>query len=490
MRRAAAALLAFFLFALGACTQQPEASPSIETEEQAEKPTLVYYTIGTPDPDLSDVNQQLSSLVEERIGAKISYRKIGWSEYESSLNLLIESGQDFDVMYAPNYAQYAKRNALLEISSFLQQGAIGHEMYETIDPTFWEGVTISGKIYGVPTNKELAVVEQWMYAKELIDKYGVDITAYHTLESLEPLFEMISREEPEYQVMRLDKESNNFFQLYGYEYISNKRLPLMVKSLAESPQIVNPFGTEEGKQILQTLRQYYLLGYINEDAGLIPSSSLSPNKKVFFSTGSGGPYSAPIWSRQRKYPVVAEMVTDPIVTTESTQAGVMGISVNTNDPEACVKFLSLINTDAQVRNLLAYGIEDKHYSLDDNGQVVISDTEGYTGVQYTQGNWFILKTLGGTEPEPLDKWEKYQAYNSVAIKSNILGFIPDLSALEAQRNAVAQVWDIYYPALMTGSVDVEEYLPVFNRLLEEAGLGIIQEALQVQLDNWLSAKNK
>lgn len=490
MPRITAACLALCLFALAACGTKPETAETAEAVPQAQRPTLVYYTIGTPDRDLSYVNQQLNALVEDEINATIDYRKIGWGEYEGSLNMLIESGQDFDIMFALNYAQYAKRNVLLDLSPYFVQGAIGRGMYETIDATFWEGVTLSGKIYGVPTNKELAVVEQWMYAKELIDKYNIDITRYHTLASLEPLFEMIAGQEPEYQIMRMDKESNNLFQPYGYEYISTRRLPLMVKSLAQSPEIVNPFETEVGKQILQTLRQYYLQGYINEDAGLIPSASLSPNKKVFFSMGSGGPYSAPIWSMQRKYPVVAEMVTNPVVTTESTQAGVMSVNVNTKYPQACVAFLSLINTDPKVRNLLAYGVEGVHYSLDDNNQVVISDTEGYTGVQYTQGNWFILHTLGGAEPEPLDKWEKYKEYNSAAVKSNILGFIPDFSDLEVQKKAVAEVWDIYYPALMTGSVDVEEYLPKFNRLLHDAGLDEIKKRLQSQLEDWLSVKNK
>lgn len=488
MRKIIAVLLSVFLIGISACAEVPEESSASDALAR-ERPTLVYYTIGAPDRDLAEVNQKLNALVADKIGANVDYRKIGWSEYESRMNLLLESGQDFDIAYALNYAQYAMRNMWLALSPYLREGTVGWEMYQAIDPVFWEGVTISGEIYGVPTNKELAVVEQLMYPKALVEKYDIEITQYHTLESLEPLFARIAEEEPEYLVMQLDKESRNFFQMYGYEYISSKKLLLMVKSLAETPEIVNPFETEEGVNILHTLRKYYLKGYINEDAGLMPSASLSPNQKVFCAVASGGPYSAPVWSRQRKYPIVAEMVADPIVTTESTQAGVMSVNVNTKYPEECLKFLTLINTDPQVRNLLAYGIEGMHYSLDANGQVVVSDTEGYSGVQYTQGNWFILKTLGGEYPEPLDKWAQYAEYNQTAQKSNILGFVPDFTGLEAQKNAVAAVWDMYYPALMTGSVDVETYLPAFLQALDSAGLNEIQEALQCQLDNWFAEKN-
>ncbi|MCL2747676.1 MAG: ABC transporter substrate-binding protein [Oscillospiraceae bacterium] len=449
-----------------------------------EMPMLIYYTIGAPDADLEGVNRVLNELLAEKIGVTVDYRKIAWGEYQDRLNRLIDSGQVFDIAFAMNYAQHANRGAWLRLDDYLAPGGIGHGMYKVVDATFWEGARVGDGIYGVPTNKELAVVDQWMYPKALIDEYGIDINRYTTLESLEPLFAMIAAQEPDYLVMELDSRTNNFFSLYGFEYVYDISLPLVVRSLSDKPLMINPFVTAEGREILDTLRRYYLAGYINEDAAFVPSTNLVPGKKVFFRMASGGPHSAPIWTAQRQYPVEAAMVGQPIVTTESTQGAVMSISANTRYPEECVAFLNCLNTDPEVRNLLNYGIEGLHYELDENDQAVVPEEVGYAGVQYTQGNWFILHTRGGENPEPLDKWEQYRAYNASAVKSNILGFVPDLSEYGAQLDRVAQVCGTYYPALMTGSVDVDEFLPEFLNNLSLAGLDDIQEELQAQLEAW------
>jgi len=485
IKRALALLLTAML--LAACT--PKNSSQIQDEpEQVQTPVnLIYYTIGTPDADLSLINEQLNELLLKKIGITVDYIKIGWNDYETQLDSLINSGRQFDIAFAVNYAQQAQKGAWLALDEYLL--TIGSEMYQAIDPLFWEGAAIGGKVYGVPTNKELAVLEQWMYPKELVEKYNIDITQYTTLESLEPLFAAMQQNEPEWLMFELDKDSHNFFAMFGYEYISNKYLPLMVKSLSEESIVVNPFDTEEGRSVLDTLRGYYLDGYINEDAAVNTLSGLIPDRKVFLRIAGGGPYSDTIWSQQRGYDVVAHAVTEPIVTSESTQGGMMCVSASTRYPEACVAFLNLINTDVEVRNLLNFGIEGVHYDLDSNGQVLLNDGRGYSGVQYTQGNWFILYTQGGSQPEPLDKWKQYQEYNASAVKSNLLGFTPELSQFDALIADINIAWQNYYPVLMTGSVDVDTYLPAFLQALEDAGLEIIREELQRQLDSWLDEKS-
>jgi hypothetical protein len=174
----------------------------------------------------------------------------------------------------------------------------------------------------------------------------------------------------------------------------------------------------------------------------------------------------------------------------------MVVNANTKHPVESIKFLNLLNTDPELRNLFQYGIEGIHYTLDQNGQVVLSSTEdnqgnplpkahaGYTGIQYTQGNWFILNTLGGSYPDPLNKWEQFSIYNSKVAESQVLGFTPDLSELNEQIDNIEVVWRKYYPSLMTGSVDVDTILPKFNHELYEAGIDKVRIEIQKQLVRW------
>ncbi|AWP26374.1 ABC transporter substrate-binding protein [Paenibacillus sp. Cedars] len=461
---------------------------------------LIYYTIGEPDKDLQLVNDKINEIMARKIGVTITYVKVSWLEYEDRLNTLISAGSPFDIAFAPDYATTAMRGAWLKLDDYLT--GIGKDMYDAIDPTFWQGVRMNdGSIYGVPTNKELAVRDHWMYPASIVNKHNIDITQYNTLESLEPLLRMIRQEEPAYIPMELDRDSQNFFALHGYEYILNHKLPLMVQSLDPAAQVVNIFETKEARQVLDTLRRYYKEGFINKDAALREPGALKRGAKVFWKSSGGGPLSETTWSKDRGYKLVAHPVTPNTVTTEAVRGGIMAVNANTKHPVECIKFLNLLNTDPEIRNLFNYGIESVHYTLDEQGQVVlitdknsnddaVPDTpaSSYSGVQYTQGNWFILKTMGGDNPEPLDKWDQFRKYNDGVVNSTVLGFTPDLSSLTAQTANIEMVWQKYYPSLMTGSVDVDTILPKFNEELKQAGMDEVRQEVQKQLDAWRSQR--
>ncbi len=486
-------LAAAVLALLTGCAEQASSSPAASGDTQpavSAFPTLKYYTIGTPDRDLKRINDALNALLEKKCGLHVEYIKIGWGDYGRTLTSMISAGSDFDLAFATNldqgdYLGNAKKGVWLALDPYLK--TIGKDMYAAIDPHLWAGMKIGGKIYGVPTNKEIAVPEWWIYDKSLVDKYRVDVTQYRTLESLEPLFRTIKRNEPDYIVMELDQYSHNFFALENYEYLLNKSVPLMVISTEKRPQVVNVFETELATRTLATLRKYYKAGYINEDASLRADAGPATERRTFWREGGAGPNANASWAKDFGYEVVAQQVTDSIVTTESARGGIIAVNARTRYPEECIAFLNALNTDPDIRNLLNFGLEGVHYDLTPEGQVEVRKDSNYVGVQYTLGNWFILKTMKG---DPPNKWDIYKEFNRAAVKSEVLDFVPDISSPEisTQIAAVSAVTEKYYPALMTGTVDPEIELPRFLAELKAAGVDELKAVFQRQLDDWKAAE--
>ena len=126
-----------------------------------------------------------------------------------------------------------------------------------------------------------------------------------------------------------------------------------------------------------------------------------------------------------------------------------------------------------------------HYVLTDEGQVR-SISNGYQGVTYTQGNWFILRTREG---ESLDRWEVFEKFNAATQESALLGFMPDYSAHADILSEVTRIYEKYYSPLITGTVDPDVYVPRMNEELNAAGLDILREDLQAQIDAWLAEKS-
>lgn len=449
---------------------------------------LVYYTIGKEDEDIEAVNEALNRLLLDKYDLEIEYHKLDWNIYGDKITDYLNLNEDIDIVFASSvqqgdYVGGAENGAWYPLDDFLK--GKGKKLYEAIPEILWEGAKINGHIYGVPTSKELAAVNQWMYAKELVDKYRIDIDQIHTLEDLEPVLALLKQNEPDYTLLELNQYTG-FFGVYGYEYLLDYQIPLMLDVEDEDVQIVNILEIEQGRQILKTLRKYYLCGYINKDAPIREIQTLQKGEKVFLRQAQGGPYAEIEWSAQRGYEVLARMMTPVIVNTESLRGAYMCIPVSSDQPEKACRFLEALNTDREVRNMMQYGIEGEHYQLDEKGRVeILKDT--YAGVAYTQGNYFILNTR---TDQPEDIWEKYQEFNDSAVPSNILYFEPDLSGLEDEIAQVRKVSEKYYPALMTGSVNVEEYLPLYCEELRTAGIEKIREELQNQLNRWKKNEKK
>lgn len=457
-------------------------------EETGGTQTLIYYTIGKEDEDLEKVNGVLNKKLEKEYGISVDYRKMDWNVYGDRLTDFINLHEPMDIAFAAgtnqgNYVENARKGAWYPLDDFLK--GEGAALYEAVPEILWESAKVDGHIYGVPTSKELAVPEQWMYAAELVDKYEIDIDQIQSLEDLEPYFARIRANEPEYTVMELNKFSNNFFAMEGYEYLLDYGIPLMVNSMDEEVKVVNILETELGERTLKTLRRYYLAGYINKDAPIRDSEVLQKGEKVFWRQASGGPYSEVGWSEERGYKVYARMMTSPVINNVSVQGAYMCVSSNSDHPEESMKFLEAVNTDKEVRNILQYGIQGDHYRLDNQGQaVILKDT--YTGARHTQGNYFLLYSQDG---EPEDIWDKYREMNESAVASEVLNFKPDLSELGEEIEAVRLVTDQYYPAVMTGSVDIKKYLPEYKKALKKAGIEKIRKELQKQLSQWKANEN-
>lgn len=446
--------------------------------------TLVYYTIGTPDADLKLVNQALNDILLPRYGFRVEYNKIGWNDYTDQLNALMRTGEDYDIAFTWTdlYVRNAQSGYLLDMTDYLRTD--GQKLYDAVDPRFWEGVTVRDRIWGIPTNKELTSPIQFLFSKELVEKYQIDVSRYTTLESLEPLLELISQKEPDCIPLFFDTSRLNLMNMGDYTYLTSETVPLVVKNDDPSCTVVNLFDTPYAKQMLRTLHKYYKLGYINQDAPIRTAVSRFTDEQVFCRISSGGPDSEASFSTDFGYPIVAVQASNAVVTSDSTQGGVMVVNASTKHPEESKAFLTAVNTDPDVRNLLKFGIEGVHYTLTDQDQVqIISDA--YRGVPYTQGNWFILKTCVGEDP---NKWDNYRAFNAQAVSSPLLGFNADYYVCETLYSNVSQIYAKYYVALMTGSVDPDAYLEQLGDELDKAGIQSLCAIMQNQVDSWLANK--
>lgn len=203
----------------------------------------------------------------------------------------------------------------------------------------------------------------------------------------------------------------------------------------------------------------------------------------FVRTGGYQPYADLLWTRSAGYEVVSVPAEQPIINNISVSGSIQAISETSQNPEKVMEFLNLLNTDPYLRNLVDKGIEGVHYEKNEDGTIrdLPARIERYNMPSYSLGNHFILYLY---EDDPQDKWEKFQEFNESAIVAPGLGFHFNSDPVRSEIAAISNVSNEFYPALATGSVDPEVYLPRFNEKLKDAGLEKVMAEIQKQFDEW------
>lgn len=449
-----------------------------------EKPVeLIWYTIGTPQKDLAKVNEEVNKYTLEKINATVKMNMIDWGDYTQKLGIMTASGTPIDIMFtaswAFDYVQNARKGAFMPIDDLLQSH--GQGILEILDPAFLEGSKVDGVNYGVPANKELPALEVWRFNKQLLDKYNLSIDNVDTLESLEPLLKTIKENEPNVTPFAIAKD---FMPLAGYDYLIEK-LPMAVKLDTEDYKVVNILETPEMQKELATMRKYYQAGYIATEAATLDTMNDAILAGTWFADRAATqPFADNLWSTSYGYPVVSTPAAEPIIYNWSVMGSMQAISANSEHPEKAMEFLNLLNTDVYLRNLIDSGIEGVHYEkIGDNVMENLPESKNYDMPTFSLGN-VMLTYLSKEDPET--KWEEFKTFNEAGIPSPILGFNFDASNVSTELASLQNVKEEFWSAIMTGTVDPDEYIPRAIEKFKAAGLDKVIAEAQKQLDAWVA----
>ena len=463
---------------------------SEEREKVEDVIELTWYQLGEKQKDTDIVLEKVNDYLAGKIGVKLDIVNVEGADYTKKMQVVINTGSKWDLCFssswANDYLQNADKGAFLALDELVQNT----EMYEKIDSRFWEAARVQGKIYGVPSEKELGNMQMWVFTKEYVDKYEIPYEELHTLEDLEPWLKVIRENEPDVIPLYITKDYT------APTYMDKIADPIGIEYGDETLTVKNVFETERMKNTLKTMRKYYKAGYINKDAA---TASDDKTQKRFVTKGDGQPYAELIWGKELGYEVVVSPIMETSITNISARGALTAVNAQSEHPDKAVELLNLINTDLYLRNLLNYGIEGIHWEKVEvsdeeakkvEGKPYIYDTKvklikdkfrNYSVHYWVQGGLFNTYVL---ENEPIDKWATFKEFNDASEEASSFGFDFNLEPVSSQVAGFRYILDEFGKALYTGSVDPDEYLPKLLEKLDDAGIQTVIDEMQKQADVW------
>ncbi len=458
---------------------------------KTEQLTVAFLGIGTM-TDVQAVQDEISKITKEKINATVKLMPIDVSAWTQQTNLLLAGNEPLDLMVTSamfNYSTQVAKNQLLPLDELMDKYA--PDIKNTMEPAILNGTRINGKIYGIPSVRDTAADYGFIARKDLVDKYGIDLSQVKTYEDLEPIFQKIKDSEPGINPIVQRSQTLTIVSELLASKFDMLGEGLGVMSLDKNDlKVVNIYETPEYKDALALARKWYQAGYTMQDAATTQegNNALVKAGKAFGYFSNMKPGFETQESGLDGYEMVAARLTPPISVSTSATSFMLSIPRNTRDADRAMQLMNLMYTDKDVVNLLSNGIEGKHYVKTDSGQIKTPDgvTSGWVFNQWEVGNNSLALVWEGIAP---DIWDQMKEFNKSAKFSKALGFSFDATPVKTEIAAATNVLNQYKVGLESGSLD-PALLPEFVSKLKAAGLEKITAEKQKQLDAWAAANGK
>lgn len=496
-RRILACLMTLVLLAtfVSGCGSKEAASVSKE-----EEPYTVHflYLVAQEGADQEEVEAAVDALAMKELNMHVDLIPMTLGVYESQLPVLMASGQDLDIAPVLNrfYASFLDSEYLVNMADLLQYAPDVTELLGD-EAT---AVKMGDFLLGLPMMKERTYQSGLVVRKDIMDELGlsaedfdVNTDDYSSYQQITDLFAKVKEIHPEMICLdgtyimgtQTDTYIDNVGNYFG-----------VLEDYGRTTKITNWFESEQFKTFCDIARDWYESGYLSKDIAVNSDSGEVKMKagNTFSFMSILKPNTAQEKESQTGYAVEIIPVSESMISTGSLSLQTYSIAAASKDPVKAMKFLNWAYTNSEFNDLINWGIEGKHWIVDDNGNAAFPEGVTLANVGYHNDfgwaypNQFLGHPWAGNDA---DIWEQYEASNNSPdnIKSEAFGFMFDQVDYADEISQLNAVYEQYKKDLAFGTVEIEPTLKMFNDALYAAGLQKVMDGKQAQLDAWL-AENK
>lgn len=321
--------------------------------------------------------------------------------------------------------------------------------------------------------------------KDLVEKYAFDYESYESLTDFEPFFEQVAANEEGVFATGYDGGASYYIP-YKDNYVETAGA--LAFKTDGSGELVSRLDVPEFQEGLEIIADWYEKGYIRHDALTVENVDAERKAGKYASWLTIGKPGLEIETYNNMgFEVVEVPITSPSL--GSPVSTMLSVGGNSEHPLEALKLIELLNTNEELHNLAVYGIEGRHYNLNEEGKVELIENSGYdqSGFTWALGNQFITK-LQYNQAD--DLWEVTKALNDSAELPYNYGFsIPsDISDQYSNESAdISAVWGEYSEIMNFGIKHLDEYMDELKERIADSQ-NTIKELIQPVVDEFVASK--
>lgn len=440
-------------------------------------------------PDVEAVEAELNKITEKEINCKVDIQNLFIGDLPTTTSMNIVSDEKMDIVavgLTQKLADIYDDGILMELDDYLEYAPNYVKAVENV----LKAGQVNGVQYALPANPYVANSPGFVYNKDMADELGITVEKGADFDDLTAAFAAVKANDV-YGSSAGGSTALNVHMYYNVETFGTNADFGYIADPVNSTKIENFYASDLFKNYCVAAKNW-------TDNDYMPAGSLTDTttpqeyfkmEKLFgLPTGYDMSQFA-TWQSGQSFAIDIAQLDDPIITTASTAERMWGIAANSKHPEKAMELLELIYTNADVANLLQYGIEGKHYTKVEGTENVCTaegaevGPEGYTSLFTKYGDPTKAMTA---VPNGDDYLEKVEEFNKDVPTSKSLGYVFDVTNVSAEAGAVSNVIAEHLPRLQSGNVEnVDAAIEEFVNALDKAGMTAIIEENQKQLDAYM-----
>lgn len=480
-------------------SKAPSESPAGNTPDEFEEITEINFWMfdrgNTGAGALAaDVEAAVNEITVREIGVEINFKWVPFSDYNTQLTLAIANNEAIDLaMYNPltRFVNLYSTGTMKDITELLPAEA--PELAALVGEEILRTSSVDGRIYGIPNYRVMNSNFYIIYRLDMLERVGMKDAFYNmqTWSDFEEILKAVS-------------EDGSMYAIGDYPYIlgagmlpngENLKDSVLTDQLGDGLGLVWSdqqgnvdlwYARPEAADRFAMVADWYNKGYVFPDS---PYNTIGGDALMLQGTVAGNVVASEIGVEVSKTSacgtdVVAYTLVNGYLTTSSGRNWGSFIPVTASEPEAALRFLNLLFTNAELNNLLTWGIEDESYIVNDAGEAgypagMDASSAGYHGMDYSLGNQFLCLPWEGQGGDfraiAEDDFKNAPRSVYMGLSVDTAGFETQLSALSAVRDEYSYIIanGLYTESLYQEFLDklasagVDEYIGLYRNAVEE-----------------------
>lgn len=493
MKTGSLLLAASLVFSCG-MTSRAEGAEADPVLKDGEMTTLrVVFPGGTSSPaSLEAVEEKMNEIIAPYMDAAVDLEILEWGVFGDQQNLMLSSGEDVALMFTFSSSRnFAASNQVRDITELC--GMYAADSLEAFG-RYADACRIDGKLYGMPTFHEYTKDTGLICRTDILEELEIDPAAIATWDDVEGVLAKVKEAHPEMNILCPVEVEQGILDYYNEGKFDILTDGVGVRVDADGIEVVDIFDTPEFMELAKKAYDWNQKGYCMADATTVTDTrqDLLAAGNTFGYIGQIHPGTATQELKNSGVPVTTIPVGERALTTANVNFAQYMVPTACESPEKAVKLLDLMLTNADIANLLMYGIEGTDYIVKDEANAIVgypdgidSSSVGWNNETWLAGNGALAYVWESDEP---GLWDRYQEFNDSAKESPVYGFTFNTENVKTEITAITNVIKKYKAVICAGYSDPEEAVAQMVSELNASGMEDVIAEAEAQIEAWKAAQ--